>query len=105
MELKSVHYDTILDILESFDYERVKSVMDHLNWAWSSEDGFKVPEMYDIRKQARKLLVECAQATLASNEGEYVIGTGGFRAEGKLYDDGFLWLRLAFIIEEYDNSE
>jgi hypothetical protein len=105
MRLKPEHYDTILDILESIDYERIKSVMDHLNWGWSSGDAFKVPDQYEIRKSARKLLVECAESTLSSETGEYIIGTGGFRAEGKLYEDGFLWLRLAFLIEEYDNCE
>lgn len=105
MELKREHFDTILDILESIDYERIKSVMDHLNWGWSLKDEFKVPELHEIRKSARRILVECAESTLSSDTGEYIIGTGGFRAEGKLYDDGFLWLRLCFLIEEYDNSD
>jgi hypothetical protein len=37
--------------------------------------------------------------------GEYIEGCGGFRFEAKLYEDGFLWLRMSFDIADWDNAE
>ena len=42
---------------------------------------------------------------------EFIMGTGGFRYEAKVYNgdaegtDGYLWLRMAFEIESWDNCE
>jgi hypothetical protein len=41
----------------------------------------------------------------------YITSTGGFRYEAKIYNgdaegtDGYLWLRMAFEIERWDNAE
>ena len=39
------------------------------------------------------------------SKSEYITGTGGFRYEAKLYEDGYLWLRMAFEIADWDNCE
>ena len=99
------HIETIMDIVDNFDYERVHKVMVSLDWQWSTEEGNRVPHINQLRKTSRKMLTETAQKTLTSDSKEFIIGTGGFRCEGKLYDDGFLYLRMAFEVTDYDNAE
>jgi hypothetical protein len=57
-----------------------------------------------LRKQARGYLIRVATEAL-ERKTEYITGTGGFRYEAKLYEDGYLWLRMAFEIESWDNAE
>jgi hypothetical protein len=54
--------------------------------------------------------MEVAKEALQRDE-EFIMGTGGFRYEAKVYNgdaegtDGYLWLRMAFEIESWDNCE
>jgi hypothetical protein len=101
-ELQPKHYDSIMDCLDEFDFDRVHKIMMHLNWTYS--DSKDVPTVEYLRKQARKYLVLVATEALQTNT-EYIASTGGFRYEAKLYEDGFFWLRMAFEIESWDNAE
>ena len=105
MELEAKHYDTIMDCLDEFDFERVHDVMKYLNWTWSDVKG--VPEITDLRKHCRKYLQEVVRGALERKDegGEFIMASGGFRYESKLYEDGFLWLRMSFTIEDWDNAE
>ena len=100
--LTDKHYETIMDCLDEFDFDRVHKVMMHLNWTYS--DCKDVPTVEYLRKNARKYLMEVAKQVLETKS-EYITGTGGFRYEAKLYEDGYLWLRMAFEIEDWDNCE
>ena len=100
--LTDKHYETIMDCLDEFDFDRVHKVMMHLNWTYS--DDKDVPTVEYLRKQARGYLIRVATEALEKNT-EYITGTGGFRYEAKLYEDGYLWLRMAFEIERWDNCE
>lgn len=87
--------DIIDDILDNFDFERVKKTMDALDWAWFSTGG--IPSVSDIRREARRLLRECMKTK------EIRISTGGLTArreeiEGKTY------YSLEFVVTEWDNS-
>lgn len=104
MILSDKHYDTIFDILEGMDFYRIKKTMDFLQWYWATDRGFVIPDVYEIKKSARTILINSVVGAISSPNKEYVINTGGFRAESKIYKDGFLWLRLSFSIEEMDNS-
>lgn len=101
MELEAKHYDAIMDCLDEFDFERVHKVMTFLDWTWS--DG-GVPDILALRRNCRKYLQEVVRGALEHN-GFYITATGGFRYESKLYEDGFLWLRMSFTIEDWDNAE
>jgi len=101
MELEAKHYDTIMDCLDEFDFERVHKVMTFLDWAGA--DG-GVPDVLALRRNCRKYLQEVVRGALEHN-GFYITATGGFRYEAKLYEDGFLWLRMSFSIEDWDNAE
>jgi hypothetical protein len=100
--LTDKHYETIMDCLEEFDFDRVHKVMTFLDWKYS--DDKDVPTIETLRKNARKYLIEVAKQALESKS-EYITGTGGFRYEAKLYEDDYLWLRMAFEIADWDNCE
>jgi hypothetical protein len=105
MELEAKHYDTIMDCLDEFDFEKVHRVMKFLNWKWA--DIADVPEVSDMRKFCRKYLQNVIVGTLQRKDtgGEYIEACGGFRFEGKLYPDEFCWVRMSFTIEDWDNAE
>jgi hypothetical protein len=105
MELEAKHYDIIMDCLDEFDFERVHKVMTFLDWTWA--DSTEVPDILALRRNCRKYLQEVVRGALERKDegGEFIMGSGGFRYESKLYEDGFLWLRMSFTIEDWDNAE
>ena len=84
----------IKSILNHFDFNRVKKVMDVLNWKWASscsKNGF--PDMDEIRKLATRLLIDaCVE--------KQNISTGGFKAVYDDNGDGDPYVGLEFIVEE-----
>ena len=84
----------IEDIMDEFNFGEVRKVMESLEWTWS-ETGC-IPEEYDLRKSARKLLKHAAEMI---DESLDVSGgstaTGGFYATSKAGSgNGDKWLRL-----------
>ena len=105
-DLQSNHYDLIMDCLDDFDFERVSDVMTFLNWEWyMDEDDIRIPTVQELRSNARKYLKEVIQGALESEGKEYITGTGGFRYECKIYENGFVWLRMSFEVTDWDNAE
>lgn len=94
----------IEDILDCFDFNKVKKVMDFLNWEWCFGG---VPEIWDLRKKARSLLKEVAeksQTFQTCDRDSYYVTSGGFRAEANIYkDDPKIHLRLVFELSDWDN--
>ena len=94
MTKKEVLNNQVDEIMDSFDFHRVASVMEHLNWIWN---GSKTPpDEYEIRKEARSIM------RVAIKSGESV-STGGFIARlisGE--ENGEKWARidLVFAIEQ-----
>ena len=100
---KQIEYIQAADeIIDEFDFERVKKVMDFLNWHWVVCDG--VPYVSDLRKEARRQLVEAA-AGYDEHENElngetWNVSRGGFHAMASRHKDGKLWLKLEFVVAE-----
>lgn len=101
----------IESIMDEFDFETVKKVMDFLDWQWFGADE-GVPRIGELRKKARILLYEAAYKVKKSREitAESTVGTGGFRASAYRYDDDEsegekIYLKLAFELVEYDNFD
>lgn len=97
------------DALEHFNFEKVHKTMQLLDWKWChpGENGARVPSLDEIKKRAKEILQEAAESA-AMSKGEYLVGTGGFRAEAQYYPKetdkkSFLWVRLAFVLEDWDN--
>lgn len=98
-------------VLEYFDFSKVYTAMVKLDWKWYSPSSNVplVPSLENIKARAKELLQEAAESA-AMSKGEYVTGTGGFRAEAKYYPKtedkkSFLWVRLAFVLEDWDNCK
>lgn len=79
-------------ILDRFDFEKVKKVMDALEWEWQDKG---VPELWDLRERARELLKSAIKHNASFR-------MGGFEAS---CSNG--WLELGFIVsrEEYLDDE
>jgi hypothetical protein len=83
--------ESVEDILSNFDWQRVLTVMEALDWKYSvPNEGQRRPTLDDIQATARKILTEAV-----SGPAPRVICQGGFRAE--LYPDE---LELLFVVEE-----
>lgn len=94
-------YEEIEDILDHFDFEKVKKAMDALEWKyWDSEgDTVSIPE---LRKKARDLLKAVYNA---SNSDHWFGGSGGFEAERWMYPgDTKKYLFLKFVVAEWTNA-
>ena len=110
--LTDKHYQTIFEIMDEFDFEKVALVMEYLNWSWAGglKDGdgtllYATPDIKVIKKKARELLITLATECIRGPGAERATATGGLRVEGKLYNDDFLWLRLSFEIDSVDNGD
>lgn len=109
VEIVKTQKELIDDIMDNFNFKKVQSTMKFLNWKWSGSDG-EVPSVVDIRRQARKLLVEvcelCLKQKNISPDTQVCVGTGGllaraFRSEcGKFVSN----LELEFIIATWDSE-
>jgi hypothetical protein len=78
----------VQELLEGFDFDLVKRIMDFLHWTY--EANGRVPTIAELKEKARSLLGE-----LRSNPG--IVGSGGLRASKK--EDGTLSLK--FILTEF----
>ena len=84
----------ITDIMEDFDFEKVRKVMLLLDWKWDIGNGeMTVPSIYRMTRQAEWLLRDVAKYYGVKDH--HTISTGGFTA--MLYDD---MLTLSFELEE-----
>ena len=84
----------IKSILNHFDFNKVKKIMDVLNWKWASSCSKNgVPDIDEINGLATRLLIDaCVEKTN--------ISTGGFRAVYDDNGDGDPYVGLEFIVEE-----
>ena len=78
--------ELIDEILDQFDFQKVKEVMDALNWTWAIGTESHVPDIPELRKQAREMLWDAIRSK------HRMIKTGGFVAEKE--DDDTLELRF-----------
>lgn len=70
----------IEEILENFNFEKVKKVMDFLEWTWiTSKTETQIPNTYELMRNAERLLKDAYQDSL-KNKRESNRATGGFRA-------------------------
>ena len=98
----------IEDIMDEFDFKRIQSVMDHLNWQWAGEG---VPTIESLRKTAERLLRGAIKSRLGEYKNEHhhigiVNGTGGFEAKAWCDETKtkIVALDLKFILESWDES-
>jgi hypothetical protein len=93
MTKKEVLNNQVDEIMDSFDFCKVASVMKHLNWTWN--DSKTPPDEYEIRKNAREIMRKSIKS------GEEVC-TGGWQVRIDSGEEhGKKWVRidLAFAVE------
>ena len=90
----------IEDLLDEVDFEKVKKVMDCLEWTYFDSPDSEV-SIGELRRMARYLLEEVYEA----EDDEYLsMGCGGFRAERWMYPgDTQKYLELKFVVTEWSN--
>jgi hypothetical protein len=91
---------TVEEVLDNFDFDKVKQVTDLLNWRYFDVEG--PLEVRDLRQMARKLLRYTVQAL--DKEDGYNTGSGGFYVEG-YNDKGKKYLELQFCLTSWDNYD
>lgn len=94
------------EIFDNFDFEKVKVVMDALDWRWdlrtsasTPDEKLRIPTLDEIKKVAADLLWNCA-----NDPKNDAIATGGFRVEKDFSDPEDPWMRLAFEVTDWDEG-
>jgi hypothetical protein len=102
--------DLVDDILESFDFNKVRKVMWHLDWKWSSASD-EIPTIEELKREAKRLLVGAADYRLTDlihvhHQSPISYATGGLEAmawcneeKTKITD-----LKLQFVLADWDSS-
>jgi hypothetical protein len=90
----------IEEVLDNFDFDKVKQVTDLLNWRYFDVEGQL--EVRDLRQMARKLLCDTVKAL--DKEDGYNTGSGGFYVDG-FNDNGKKYLELKFCVTSWDNYD
>ena len=89
--------DAVDNTMDNFDFDTVHKTMVFLNWKWANMNGgLEIPEKYELRKEARRLLK-------TSIEEKTTISTGGFYAEYTEDEEGG-WLDLKFVLSDWDEE-
>jgi hypothetical protein len=93
--------DDIDEIMDEFDFVRVKQTMDALNWKWGM-DG--VPYIGDMRRVVRNLFKAAREQ--GEHEASYIISTGGFHVTRTLFPgEPKRYYSLKFVVTEQKNYE
>ena len=93
-------FEAVVEILDNFDFNRVKQVTDLLNWQYFNVEGQL--EVRDLRQMARKLLRDTVKEL--DKEDTYNTGSGGFYVEG--FNGGVKkYLVLKFCVTEWNNYD
>lgn len=97
------------DIMDEFDFNRVETVMEFMDWKWAGDEGLEYVTVDMLKKEARRLLRGAADARLGGYKnthwGQGIIhGCGGFQATAFCDEDKtkIVALDLKFILTEWD---
>lgn len=94
--------DHIDQIMDCFDFMKVHDTMVALNWTWYTCNG--VPEEWQIRREARLLLMRAYDSAYDTKQTSYC-GTGGLQAEASYRDGKYEGLSLKFVLTEWDTFD
>lgn len=88
------------EVLNSLDYNRIRRVMEFLDWEWSG----KIPTIIDLYQELSNMMDRAVEGCEESKAEEYTIQTGGFSCtyypKTDTTDNGFV---VSFNIEEYSS--
>ena len=90
----------IEDLLDEFDFGKVKKVMDLLEWKYGGSPDDEI-SLGELRRMARYLLQEVYDFDESPYE---CISSGGFHAVRQMFaEDSKKYLTLKFAVEEWSN--
>lgn len=107
MELTHKLRDAVDDVLANFNFDKVASVMNFLNWTWGFEE--EIPDKFELIKTARRIIFDAIKELKENSE--FYIATGGFYACVMQEEEtGYVSINLSFRIEDinsydYDTEE
>lgn len=89
------------ECISNFNWDKVKQVMDYLNWGWyNPKDGTcSVPGTTDMMETVRGMFEDCYRAMDNECEKRYTISQGGF--EVTTYEDNDC--EMKFVCESYES--
>ena len=96
-------YEKVNKIMDFMDFEKIHKVMEFLDWKWQTEEGLQVPEVYEIRRMARRLVIDTFKE-LCDEHQEVVMGSGGFETYGYVDDDGEFQCKFSFIVDSWETE-
>ena len=98
--MNTADQEIVNDILDNFDFERVKKVVDVLNWRYYNSDD-ETCSIAELRKMARNVLTS---VVTAKTEERCFVYCGGFEAERNMYvGDAKKYVDLKFVVTEMSN--
>ena len=113
-EVKKDPLEKMIDeIMDEFNFARVLTTMEALDWKWATaKSGYGIADMDDLRATAERLLRGAAESRLGDYKDSYwelgiINATGGFQAtafcdENKTRITG---LDLKFVVSEWDEGD
>ena len=101
MTLEQLLYKQRDFIMDTFDFRKVSTVMEVLQWDWASANG--VPEEWEIRQKARQLMNSVITSALKQPLTPHGLSTGGFHVNYRHgFEAGEYWacIDLSFNLED-----
>lgn len=94
--------EQIEDLLDEFDFDKVKEVMDCLGWTYHDSVDEYV-SIGELRRMARYLL---ESAYKAEDKAHYFTASGGFHVDRWMHPgDTQKYLTLKFVVTEWSNPQ
>lgn len=92
--------EQVEDLMDEFDFDKVKKVMDFLEWKYHDSVDKEV-SIGELRRMARYLL---EIAYFAKPSPEYTTGSGGFEVTRYMHPgDTTQYLTLSFVVANWSN--
>jgi hypothetical protein len=92
------------ECLVRIDFERIHSVMKHLDWKWGLGEGAEVPSIAEIVISAQRYLNAAVKGFLENTCNEYYVYSGGLKASVYGSEDGFCKVTLEFIVSDCEST-
>lgn len=92
-------YSAADEIMERFDFQNVRSVMEFLNWTWA---GVGIPSIEQLKSTARRVLCDAVAEyeRLGYPDTGMNCSTGGFMANISKFSSGGRELSLVFYVHQ-----
>lgn len=94
--------DLVDEVLCNFNFFRVQSAMEALDWRWARCNG--VPDIMTMRAVC-DVLLKRAYDEVRAGAPEYEIASGGFHVYATTKQDGDIAFNLEFVVCEYNTYD